>query len=167
MSAIVAGRLDGPAAAAEVNANAIALAENSDDPLPGVGSAHCSTTSAGTATTRERTTRRWTFSAAPPGTARTGPAARDRDRALVRRAVSAQPRAVRRSAGDPGRAGRVRQGLRDGYVYEEIGENLLSLGRGDEAATYFSRAHELLSGDDWLVDNERDRLERLLFLSDD
>ena len=58
-------------------------------------------------------------------------------------------------------------GSEDGYVYEEIGENLLALGRGEEAATYFSRAHELLSDDDWVADNESERLERLLFLSDD
>ena len=43
----------------------------------------------------------------------------------------------------------------------------MALGRDEDAATYFSRAHELLSDDDWLVDNESERLERLLFLSDD
>ena len=49
----------------------------------------------------------------------------------------------------------------DGYVYEEIGECLLRLDRGDESIAYFARAHELLSQDPWLVANEAERLERL------
>ena len=52
-------------------------------------------------------------------------------------------------------------GTRDGYVFEEIAECLLSLDRPDEARTYFMRAYQELSKDGWLKDNERERLERL------
>jgi len=50
---------------------------------------------------------------------------------------------------------------RDGYVCEELGECLLALGRGDEAAPWFGRAWETLSKDDWLVKNEPERLARM------
>ena len=53
----------------------------------------------------------------------------------------------------------------DGYVVEEIAENLLALGRGEEAAAYFGAAHEALSADPWMVENEKDRLDRLRTLS--
>lgn len=49
----------------------------------------------------------------------------------------------------------------DGYVYEEIAECLLALGRADEAKPYFAKAHQELSKDAWLVDNEAERIERL------
>jgi tetratricopeptide (TPR) repeat protein len=49
----------------------------------------------------------------------------------------------------------------DGYVFEEIGECLLALGRGDEAAPWFGRAWEALSKDDWLAKNEPERLARM------
>lgn len=49
----------------------------------------------------------------------------------------------------------------DGYVEEEMGENLLALGREEKARPHFARAYELLSQDDWLVKNEAARLERL------
>jgi tetratricopeptide (TPR) repeat protein len=52
-------------------------------------------------------------------------------------------------------------GADDGYVHEERGECLLALGRADEACAAFARAYELLSADDWLADNEPDRLARL------
>lgn len=52
-------------------------------------------------------------------------------------------------------------GASDGYVDEEIGECLLALERGDEAAPHFSQAYTLLSADPWLVANEPARLERL------
>ena len=52
------------------------------------------------------------------------------------------------------------EGTEDGYVHEEIGELLLATGRPDAPAA-FARAHALLSRDEWLMDNERDRLERL------
>ena len=59
------------------------------------------------------------------------------------------------------------QGLHaDGYVFEEIGECLLLLGRDDEARGYFARAYDLLSKDPWLVKNEAARLERLKTLGD-
>jgi tetratricopeptide (TPR) repeat protein len=49
----------------------------------------------------------------------------------------------------------------DGYVFEEIGECLLDLGRTDEARPYFRRAYELLSRDAWMAANEQERLARL------
>jgi len=49
----------------------------------------------------------------------------------------------------------------DGYVFEELGECLLALGRADEAKQRFARAWELLSKDAWLAENEAKRLARL------
>jgi tetratricopeptide (TPR) repeat protein len=49
----------------------------------------------------------------------------------------------------------------DGYIYEEIGECLLALGKAGESKEYFKIAHELLSKDIWLQANEKERLERL------
>ena len=49
----------------------------------------------------------------------------------------------------------------DGYVHEEIGELMLAMGRPDEARPHFARAHEVLSQDQWLANNEPDRLARL------
>lgn len=53
----------------------------------------------------------------------------------------------------------------DGYVFEEIGECLLALGRGDEAAGPFGKSYDLLSQDDWLTKNEPDRLARMKALA--
>lgn len=52
-------------------------------------------------------------------------------------------------------------GETDGFVYEEIGECLLALQRGAEAKPYFAKAYEALSRDEWLVENEPERIERL------
>ena len=49
----------------------------------------------------------------------------------------------------------------DGYVFEELGECLLSLNRQDESQSYFARAYEHLSRDPWLTRDEPDRLKRL------
>lgn len=49
----------------------------------------------------------------------------------------------------------------DGYVFEEIGENLLALGRSAEAQASFARAHTLLKDDGHLQANEPARLLRL------
>jgi len=49
----------------------------------------------------------------------------------------------------------------DGYVYEEIGECLLALGRTEESKPYFKLAFEHLSKDEWMKANEADRLKRL------
>ena len=54
----------------------------------------------------------------------------------------------------------------DGYVFEEIGECLLLLNKNEEAKPYFAKAYEYLSKDNWLVDNESERLERLKELSE-
>lgn len=168
MSAIVAGSIDGPAAASAINGQAISVAERSSDPAA----------------------RRWLGSLLNNlGWDRHDAGSYEEALEIFRRAL-----AVRQEQGSKreievarwcvGRCLRSleryaealeiqetlaasRSGSEDGYVYEEIGENLLALGRDEEAATYFSRAHELLSDDDWLVDNESERLERLLFLSDD
>jgi len=48
-----------------------------------------------------------------------------------------------------------------GYVSEEMGENLLALGKPEEAKPHFKRAYELLSQDDYLRSQEGKRLERL------
>ncbi|MBV6459123.1 MAG: hypothetical protein HONBIEJF_02266 [Fimbriimonadaceae bacterium] len=49
----------------------------------------------------------------------------------------------------------------DGYVAEEIGENLLALDRRTEAVPYFAQAYEQLKDDIWLQRDESDRLKRL------
>lgn len=53
----------------------------------------------------------------------------------------------------------------DGYVYEEIAENLRELGRNKEARPYFARAYHLLSKDAWLMRQEPGRVTRLKQLS--
>ncbi len=52
-------------------------------------------------------------------------------------------------------------GETDGFVFEEIGECLLALQRGEEAKPYFVQAYEVLSQDVWLAENEPDRIARL------
>ena len=52
-------------------------------------------------------------------------------------------------------------GTKDGYVFEEIAENLQALDRKQEARPYFSRAYDELRKDKWLVENEGPRLESL------
>lgn len=49
----------------------------------------------------------------------------------------------------------------DGYVYEELGECLLALGREPEAKPYFAKAYQLLRSDIWLARDEPSRLARL------
>ena len=49
----------------------------------------------------------------------------------------------------------------DGFVSEEIGECLLALNRPDEARSYFAKANDKLSKDEWLVEQEPNRLARL------
>jgi tetratricopeptide (TPR) repeat protein len=53
----------------------------------------------------------------------------------------------------------------DGYVYEEIAECLLGLGRDEESKPYFKLAFEHLSKNEWMKANEADRLKRLEQLS--
>lgn len=52
-------------------------------------------------------------------------------------------------------------GPSQGYIEEELGELLLALDRPEEAAPYFSTAAEKLGADDWLVEHEPERIERL------
>ncbi|MAE70687.1 MAG: hypothetical protein CME06_09490 [Gemmatimonadetes bacterium] len=52
------------------------------------------------------------------------------------------------------------------YVIEELGECLHALGRVDEARPHFREAHELLSKDEWLSENEPERIERLKKMGD-
>ncbi len=168
MTAIVIGGIDGPAAAEAVNARAISVAEGSDDPEA----------------------RRWLGSLLNnQGWNRHDSGAYEEALGIFRRALEVrQHQGSRRETAIAhwcvGRCLRSLErysealeiqemlassaaGSEDGYVYEELGENLMALGRENEAAAYFSRAHELLSQDDWLVDNENERLERLLTLSGD
>lgn len=53
----------------------------------------------------------------------------------------------------------------DGYISEELAECLLAKGRGEEARAPFAEAYELLSKDEWLVEHEPQRLQRLAELS--
>jgi tetratricopeptide (TPR) repeat protein len=55
-------------------------------------------------------------------------------------------------------------GETDGYVLEEIGECLLTLGRADDARPFFARAHAELGDDPQLRADEPERLERLRVL---
>jgi tetratricopeptide (TPR) repeat protein len=50
---------------------------------------------------------------------------------------------------------------RDGFVFEEIGECLLLLGRAEEARRYFAKAYEILKNDSALVEGEPERLARM------
>jgi hypothetical protein len=52
-------------------------------------------------------------------------------------------------------------GENDGYVDEEIGECLLLLKRENEAKPYFAKAYELLSQDEWMMEQEPERVMRL------
>lgn len=52
-------------------------------------------------------------------------------------------------------------GSTDGYVFEEIAENLALLSRMDEARPYFEKAFNELGKDDWFVKNEAKRLADL------
>lgn len=49
----------------------------------------------------------------------------------------------------------------DGYVQEELAENLLALGKAEAAKPHFSQAYQRLSQYSWLVKNEPERLARL------
>ena len=49
----------------------------------------------------------------------------------------------------------------DGYVLEELGECLLALGREEEARPYLRAAYEHLSKNEWLVESDPARIERL------
>ncbi len=55
----------------------------------------------------------------------------------------------------------LRAGSSDGYVNEEIAENLLALGRADEAQPQFATAARLLAQDEGLAKAEPQRLVRL------
>ena len=53
-------------------------------------------------------------------------------------------------------------GDEDGFVSEEIGENLLALNRAEEAKAHFQNAYRLLKAISWV---EKDRLKRIRHLS--
>lgn len=57
-------------------------------------------------------------------------------------------------------------GTSDGYVFEEIAENLTALNRAVEARPYFRLAADELGKDDWFVKHEATRLARLRALAD-
>jgi tetratricopeptide (TPR) repeat protein len=52
-------------------------------------------------------------------------------------------------------------GTKDGYVFEELGEIYLSQGDASTAKPNFARAYEILSSDDWLMENEAARMDRI------
>ncbi|WP_269531934.1 tetratricopeptide repeat protein [Chitinimonas sp. BJYL2] len=81
---------------------------------------------------------------------------------------------VLRESGEPDKAlliqldverGWQKLGQTDGHVLEEIGENLLTLGRRAEARPYFVRALDVLSRDPWFARNEPARHARLAKLA--
>ena len=51
--------------------------------------------------------------------------------------------------------------LDDGWIREEMAENLEALGKTKEAKKHFVKAYELLSLDKWCLENEKDKIERL------
>lgn len=55
----------------------------------------------------------------------------------------------------------VRKLPEDGYVHEELAENLLAMGQTEAAKPHFQKAWQLLSQDRWLQTHEADRLQRL------
>ncbi|MEO7761834.1 MAG: tetratricopeptide repeat protein [Casimicrobiaceae bacterium] len=55
----------------------------------------------------------------------------------------------------------ILNGSDDGYVFEEIAENLVALNRDDEARPHFARAYALLKDDQFVRANESARLERM------
>ena len=54
----------------------------------------------------------------------------------------------------------------DGYGFEELGELYLLKNDKENSKKYFREAYNLLSGDKWLVSNEKGRLERIKELSE-
>ena len=58
-------------------------------------------------------------------------------------------------------AGHAAAGSVDGYVFEEIAENLAALGDKDAARPYFAQAYAELCKDPWFVQNEAARLANL------
>jgi tetratricopeptide (TPR) repeat protein len=52
-------------------------------------------------------------------------------------------------------------GEADGFVFEEIGENLGALGQPEQARPYFAKAAQELGKDEWFVENEAARLASL------
>jgi tetratricopeptide (TPR) repeat protein len=53
----------------------------------------------------------------------------------------------------------------DGYVHEELAECLHALGQRAQAEQHFAQAHDILSQDAWLVEQEPAKLDRLKQLS--
>ena len=53
------------------------------------------------------------------------------------------------------------EGTEDGYVYEELGELYLVKGEKAVAKEYFAKAYRSLSQDQWMMDNEPERMERM------
>jgi len=52
----------------------------------------------------------------------------------------------------------------DGYIYEELAECLLLMGKPDQAQLHFAEAYHILSKDPWLAEQEPDRITRLKYL---
>jgi tetratricopeptide (TPR) repeat protein len=166
MTAIVAGRLNGPEESRVWNARALDLAESSPDPAA----------------------RRWRASLLNNLGWDRHEAGHFKEalgyfeRALVIRRSEQDPSATHVAEWSVARAMRslgrydealARQerltatpaGADDGYVHEEIGECLLALRREREAAAAFARALALLGLDTWLVEHEPERLARLARLA--
>jgi tetratricopeptide (TPR) repeat protein len=63
-------------------------------------------------------------------------------------------------------ADHIATGSADGYVFEEIAENLAALGKPDEAKPYFGKAVAELRKDEWFMKNEAARLSKLISRAD-
>lgn len=55
----------------------------------------------------------------------------------------------------------LEKGPNDGYVWEEIAELLLATNKMHEAKPYFQKAYDALIQDQWLRENEKERLSRM------
>jgi len=59
----------------------------------------------------------------------------------------------------------TKRGEEDGYVYQEIAEDMMILGQQQDAARYFGKAYATLSRDPWIVKRDAVLLARLKQLS--
>ena len=146
------------------NEQALRLAESSATRMPAAGSGRSRTTSAGPTTTpairRRRScgsSARWRRRRAEADVGRERIARWSVARCLRTLGRLDEALAIQRElAAELDAAGET-----DGYVFEEIGECLLELGRTDEARPWLALAHLELARDPWLAEQEAARLARL------
>ena len=59
----------------------------------------------------------------------------------------------------------TKQNHKDGYLYEELAECLVALGKPREAMPWAEKAYAIISKDEWHKKNEPERIERLAMLA--